>query len=544
MDIEAPISQVTVFSDRAQITRRARVALEAGTQELVIAGLPAGLDENSLRASGSGSVAVKILSVESNERPLEQAPHETARTLKDELQKATDEGQALKKRSEVLEERQKTVRELADNAAKRFAKALAEGTTSLENASQLLDFIQTQTQNINDERAALEKEIRGNIEHQALLQNRLKQLHGARKASDHCVTVALESASEGEFDLEVSYTVYGARWEPLYDARVQLLPPASPDGLLEGKLQLSYLAKITQNTGEDWKDVSLTLSTAQPHLGSLPPKLSPLYVDIYRPMPPMAMAAGVASRKKSRMAEFAVAESADLMEMDAEFAVAGAPAPIEAEHETASVESSGAGVNYELPRRLNVPSDGQPHRGTIAVPEFPVRLDFQAIPRRTEFAYLRATATNDSELSLLAGQANIYRDGAFIGAAQLSQTAPGGELKLFLGPDEQVKAKRELTKREVDKNFIGNVRRQNFAYQIEVENLKPHRVELTVLDQIPVARHEQIKVKPHHPAPQPETDDLGVMTWKLNLPAGARRELHSDYVVESPRDVSLTGLNE
>jgi hypothetical protein len=77
-----------------------------------------------------------------------------------------------------------------------------------------------------------------------------------------------------------------------------------------------------------------------------------------------------------------------------------------------------------------------------------------------------------------------------------------------------------------------------------VKNLKTHRVELTVLDQIPVARHEQIKVKPHHPAPQPEADDLGVMTWKLNLPAGAKRELHSDYVVESPRDVSLTGLTD
>ncbi|HEY0075459.1 MAG TPA: mucoidy inhibitor MuiA family protein, partial [Abditibacteriaceae bacterium] len=398
MDIEAPISQVTVFSDRAQVTRRAAARLEAGAQELVIAGLPAGLDENSLRASGSGSVAVKILSVESKERPLEQTPHETARTLKDELQKATDEGQALKKRSEVLEERQKTVRELADNAAKRFAKALAEGTTSLENASQLLDFIQTQTQNINDERAALEKEIRGNIEHQALLQNRLKQLHGARKASDHCVTVALESAGQGEFDLEVSYTVYGARWEPLYDARVQLLPPASPDGLLEGKLQLSYLAKITQNTGEDWKDVTVTLSTAQPHLGSLPPKLSPLYVDIYRASSPPMAGASRMKRKAASDDDEVVAMLADLGPSPA----LAAALPIEAEHETASVESSGAGVSYELPRRLNVPSDGQPHRGTIAVPEFPVHLDFQAIPRRTEFAYLRATATNDSNLSLLA----------------------------------------------------------------------------------------------------------------------------------------------
>jgi uncharacterized protein (TIGR02231 family) len=511
-----------------------------GAQELVIAGLPANLDENSLRATGSGTVAVKIIGVENHERPLEKTPHHQVRALQDELQQATDEGATLKKQSEVLALREKTIRELAETAAIRFAKTLAEGKSSLENTAQLLDFVQSQQQSINEQSAALEKEKRANAERESMLQNRLKQLKGARKASEHCVTIAVESEGTGEFHLEVVYTVYGARWEPLYDARVQLLPPASPDGLLEGKLQLSYLAKITQNTGEDWKDVALTLSTAQPNLGTLPPKLEPIYVDVFHPpvarmsMPPPA--AGMAR-------SMAAPRSADVIEDEEEDEGIEIPAFL-AKHETAKVETIGAGVSYELPRRLTVPCDGQSHRGTIAMHEFPLRLDYQAVPRRTEFAYLRATITNDSGLSLLAGQANIYRDGAFIGAANLQQTAPNQEWKLFLGPDEQVRAKRELTKREVDKSFIGNVRRQNFAYKIELENLKPHRVELTVLDQIPVSRHEQVKVKPHHLAPQPETDDLGIMTWKLNLPAATKRELHSDYVVESPREMNLTGLAE
>lgn len=544
MDIEAPISQVTVFTDRAQITRRAAVHLEAGAQELVIAGLPTTLNDNSLRASGSGTVAVKIVGVESKMRPLEKTPHQNARELQEELQQASDEGAALKKQDEVLERREITVRELANSAANRFAKALAEGQTSLENAAQLLDFVQSQQQSINEGRAALEKEKRANAERQAMLQNRLKQWHSAQKASENCVTVAVESAGEGDFDLEVVYTVPGARWEPLYDARVQLLPPSAPDELLEGKLQLSYLAKITQKTGEDWKDVALTLSTAQPNLGTLPPKLEPLYVDIYRPMPPPMMAAAAAPARMRRATEDDEDEQIVAMLADLDPNRAPQAPPVAAIHETAVATTSGATVTFELPRRYSIPTDGQAHRGTIAMHEFPIRLNYQAIPRRTEFAYLRATITNDSGLSLLAGQANIYRDGAFIGTSEMKQTAPNQEWKLFLGPDEQVRAKRELVKREVDKNFMGNVRRQNFAYKIEVENGKPHRVELEILDQIPLSRHEQIKVKPHHPAPPPETDDLGIMTWKLNLPAVNKRELHSDYVVESPREMNLTGLTD
>ncbi len=545
MDIEALISQVTVFSDRAQITRRAAVQLEGGAQELVIAGLPAALDENSLRASGSGTVAVKILGVESKLRPLEKTPHQEVREVQAQLEAAQDEGGEIKQRADILYQREKTVRELSDSAAKRFARGLAEGTTSLESIVQMLDFSQAQQENINQQRAALKEEERANSEKQVMLGQRLKQFQSGTKRSEMGVTISVESAGAGNFDLEVIYTVPGARWQPLYDARVQLLPPDSPDGLLEGKLQLSYLAKITQNTGEDWNDVTLTLSTAQPNLGTLPPKLAPLYVDVFRPaMPAMAMAA--APMMKARRATPEDEDTIGSM-LDACIAApqsVAAPAPIIAAPEAAKVESSGAGVSYELPRRLSVPADGEAHRGTIAMHEFPIRLDYQAIPRRTEFAYLRATILNDSGLSLLAGQANIYRDGAFIGAAQMQKTAPNQEFKLFLGPDEQLRAKRELVRREVDKNLIGNVRRQNFGYKIEVENGKAHRVELTILDQIPVARHEQIKVKPHHPAPPPETDDLGILTWKLNLTAGTKHELHSDYIVESPREMNLTGLTE
>lgn len=542
-DIEAPISSVTVFTDRAQITRRARVPLTDGAQELTIAGLPAGLDENSLRAGGSGATAVKILGVENHNRPLEKASHLEARTVQSELDDVLTEGAALKKRSELLERREKTVRELADNAAKRFAYGIANGLTSLESAGQLLDFVDEQTRQINEQRLALRSDERANAEKQMMLQRRLEQFKNSRNLSEHCVTVALESAGGGEFDLEINYTVRGANWMPLYDARVQLTPPSTPNGVLEGTLELTYMAKITQQTGEDWNDVTLTLSTAQPSLGTLPPKLEPVYIDIPRPVMPPMMAAPAAGRAIKKASFARAADVPDLMEMDEDMAPPQAP-PVAAIHETAKVESSGATVTFELPRRYSVPTDGQAHRGTIAHYEFPVRLDYQAVPRRAALAYLRATVTNTSGLSLLAGQANVFRDGAFTGAAALEAIAPGQEFKLFLGPDEQVRAKRELVRREVDKNFMGNVRRQNYGFKIEVENLKPHRVELTLLDQVPVSRHEQIKVKPRFNDPEPETDDLGLLTWKLNLPANTKRELHSDYVVECPRDMTIAGLTD
>src|SRR5687768_4711228 len=98
--MDAPIVAVTVYSDRARITRRGRVTLEAGTREFLVGDLPANLDLNSLRAAGRGEVAVKILSVESRELPLDKNPHQAAREAQDELEKVQDDGSALTRRDE------------------------------------------------------------------------------------------------------------------------------------------------------------------------------------------------------------------------------------------------------------------------------------------------------------------------------------------------------------------------------------------------------------------------------------------------------------
>jgi len=334
--------------------------------------------------------------------------------------------------------------------------------------------------------------------------------------------------------------VPGARWMPLYDARLQLLPPTDPTGLLEGKLQLSYLAKVEQNTGENWDDVALTLSTARPGLGTLPPKLDPIYVDASRPAAAYMM--GRARMAESTEYDESVSEMlGSLMPVEKDPTAA---APVEAQYEIAEVKSEGATVTFELPRRMSVPADGQPHRATIAAHEFPCRLSYQAVPRRTEWAYLRATIENQSPLTLLVGEVNIFRDDTFVGASRLEFVAPGQEFKLFLGPDEQVHARRELVRRDVEKNLVGNVRRQTFGYRIAVENLKPYRVSLFMLDQIPVSRHEQIKLKLRHADPQPEINDLGEMRWEFTMTPGSKRDVGYDYTIESPRDMAVTGLTD
>lgn len=556
IEVQAPISAVTVYTDRAQITRRGRVTFETeGAQELAIGGLPAALDADSLRASGRGQVAVTIIGVESRVRHLAQTAHEGTRTIQDQVRELQDRDNVLVRRDEVLAQRLESVQQLSDSAASRFARGLAEGKTSLENAQQLLDFVGAQTTQIKEERFQIERERRDLIAQLNALKEQVAQMNPSNRKRDNFVSVSVEAQSAGEWELELSYTVRGASWQPLYDARLTTqgvtanlqsstgLPQNAPDNnAFDRVLTLNYGAMLNQKTGEDWNEVALTLSTARPGLGSLPPKLDPIYVDVYSAVPRAMAAPSMARARRLAGAVDDNSLSESIVVEDALFAAEPAP-PVEAQTITAEVEENGATVTFRLPRPLSVPSDGQPHRALVATQDLPCKLDFVSVPRRAGLGFLRATTRNDSALNLLPGKANIFRDGEFAGSTHIESVAPAQEFKLFLGPDEQVRVEREMTTREVEKNLIGNVRRHHYAYVIKLENLKTFPVRLTVLDQIPVSRHETIKVKLRDTNPAPQTNDMGELRWELFLQPQSKSELRFEYSIEAPRDARVTGLD-
>lgn len=531
MEIQTQIQAVTVYSDRALITRNGKIALENGVQEILVVGLPT-LETESLRASGRGDVLVKIIGVEARERPLLKANSQNAREVQAELDAAQDAGKAFFDAMERLDERAKTVKELSRKGAARFAESLAQNASDFQKATQLLDFSASELAQIDAERAALEIQKRENAALQLALSSRLKQLQSGRKTMENVVAVLID-AQNGEWELEISYIVRGARWTPLYDARVSTQNGAE-------KFVLSLNALVTQKSGENWENVALKLSTARPGLGTLPPKLEPIWIDVPR------MLYGVASRKMEGKAKFKSSSEDDVESMlgALESVASGAPEPIEAQEIVAEVSSEGATVEFGLPHRLSVPGDGQNHRVAIATREFPAQWDFLAIPRRVEIAYLRASVKNNSSLSLLEGEVSIFRDGVFVGKSLLKNTALNQEFQLFLGPDEQVRAKRELTLRETDKNFIGSAKRVHFAYEIQLENLKSHAVKIAVQDQIPVSRSENIKVKLRGATPEAVQSDLGVLDWTIALNPGEKRAIRFDYGVESPRDTAIVGLTD
>ena len=143
----------------------------------------------------------------------------------------------------------------------------------------------------------------------------------------------------------------------------------------------------------------------------------------------------------------------------------------------------------------------------------------------------------------MAGPANLFVGDEFIGSSKIDYTPANGEIELLLGVEERITVEREMTKRETDKRLLRDNRQLRYGYEIKIKNLLPNAVKIELQDQIPVSRHEQIKIKLDKVQPEPaEKSELNLFEWRLDLAAGAEQTIGYEYTVEHPRSLQVAGL--
>ena len=528
-NIEAAIAAVTVYTDRALVTRKNTISLTGEETEIILPQLPVVILPDSVRVTGKGTSAVNILGVRIKNIFTSETAIATLAELESQIQTLKTQEIALDNRSQAEKLRLNFVEQLSDKSIQ-YAIALAKQQTDLEQIQALLDFVGDKYLEYSDRTSELERQLQ-NIEDRIVALERQKQELQIPKDKEHLnLIILIDPSAAGEFELEVSYLVKRASWTPLYDLQVNTS---------EKQLNLTYLAEVKQNTGEDWHNVPITLSTAKPGLGMLPPKLQPWYIEAESPNANQ-LGAGVPVRRRARVSDKKMVAAASM--------VAGAPLEtanlVEAEVVAATVAKSGSVVTFEVGGGGDIPSDNNPHKVTIFRDRFPLNLEYIAVPRLVSFTYLQASITNPSTgVILLPGKANILRDRTFVGTTNLENIAPAQEFTLNLGIDEGWKIERTLIQRQVDKKLIGSNKRITYAYRIVVTNLMDRESSLKLTEQLPVSRSEQIKIRLVQAEPRIKLGEMGILEWQLNLAARTTQAIDYQFTLEYPPEIKIFGLD-
>ncbi len=542
------ITEVVVYSDRARVTRSSEVALPAGESIVEFAGLPANLDESSVQAAGESRKGARILSLEVRNRYSEKTLNETVRKLQEDILALDDQSQKLADEVRDLQERRQFLNQLRENMTKDLGKDIKANQASAPQLKGVFDFYGSEIRGLTDRTRAIALEQRALQPKRNKLQEELNRLMSGQQTVQKSVLVAVATEAAATAALKVSYVMAGASWKPIYDARARVD---------DSRVDLTYYGLVRQRTGEDWKDVKLSLSTARAGVSGRMADLQPWWLNFLAPPMPVAQPTGALDYKSARMMAARVATAPSPLARDQLVQNQGMEGlGMDAsklkerdamEAQTAALQSHGVSAVFQVKVPATIPSDGEPHKSTISILPFKGKFEYVATPKLAENAYLKARLTNATETPILGGEVNLFLEDDFIGRSAVRYVAPSADFDFFLGVDDGIKITRNQVVDKRDTSGIFSMRKKNLLqrkYEITVENFKKTPQTVTLHDQVPVSKNAEIEVTgvKISPAPKTQEKESGMITWELSLQPREKKKLTLEFQVEWPPEKQVDGL--
>jgi uncharacterized protein (TIGR02231 family) len=510
-----------VYPDGANVTRVIDVDLPQGDSVLRAVDFPPTLDPASLRVEGGATARLTIGGIDA--RPPRADRPAADPVLEESIEALQDERVRLDGKIAAATARRKF--------AERFADQSPVGLGDNGEARPLSEW--------RAAFAALEEEVTGAetaIGEARILQRdldrKLARLEARRTANPPRkvdVRIDLNADAATHATLRVSYTLHGAAWSPLYDARLD-----TGKGGGKPALELVRRAQIVQTTGEDWTDVQLAVSTVRVARGGSSPELRPLIAHYPRPVPPMASPVPMA--REVPMAKQPAPRQADKDVAETETK--------RAEEQEAAADTSGFQVVYRIPGRVSIAANEGPKNFRIASAAIAPQLLLRTAPAVDATAFLEADFKHAEDAPLLPGPVAIYRDGAFVGRSRMAMTAKDENVRLGFGADDTVKIVRSTVRQiEGTEGILSSSKTERREFKTTIRNGHDTPVKVVVEDQVPVSETDDVKVE-LLPVTTPPTDKdvrnrRGVMAWSLDLAPGETKELRIAWLVRWPSDKTV-----
>ncbi len=504
-NVPSEIKHITVFSQGAQLSSEAVTALPSGNTDLVLGGLSPYVDPASIQVTGEGDFM--ILGVNFRNNYLENA---TESVKINELRSKIDVLSAK------IEDESTAIEVLNEKAA--FLKAnynVAEGKSTLttEQMKAFLELFSANMETVKQNTLKKSRLIKEYQKEKELLEAQLGASEAKAKLPTGEVVVSATSSKEVNIKLNVSYVVPNAGWYPSYDIRVNDVgAPAS----------IIYKANVWQNSGIDWNNIKLSLSSSSPMTAGSLQELYPWYIDFFEPPVPKRMTRGMAYSKKE-----VVKSEEDLVLADE--MVASTPPPV-------SISESSTSFAFDVNIPQTITSGGKAEAVELQRLTVPATYKYEAAPKNNVSAYLMGYITDWSKYNLLTGNANIYFGNTFTGTGNINITELTDTLPVSLGADKSITISRVKRVDYSSHKLVGINVVETRSFLITVRNNKKQNIEIKLHDQLPLSQNSSIDVEAVELSGGKQDPQTGEVTWSLNLVPQETKNLVFTYSVKYPKN--------
>ncbi len=508
--VPSNITHVTVFLNQAQVTRVAKTNLQAGTTDIIFDRVSPYINIKSIQVKTEGNVNLLSVSHRNNYLANEDKPafiielEDTIAALENQLALINIRKEALNLEKEVI-----------------IANKHIGGENSgvkVEDLEDALVLFRKRSQEIGEELLKLE----GGLAKLKVIKNKFQSqlnvyLNNRNSSVEIVVTVKTLSAVSNT-KIEWSYLVGNTSWVPFYDIRVKDT---------KSQLQLVSKANITQRTGEDWKNVVLKLSTANPNENGSKPELNPTYLTFNQYITINSRKPLVSKDRYSYKSE----------------STGAAPQSMETEADVETNFSDGISstVQTEINTEFNVtsaytiPSDNNPHQVDLTVNNLDAHYAYGTVPKLDKTAYVTAKVSGNDLVNQISGEANVYFDGTFTGKTYINGTS-SDSLLLSLGKDKRIQIQRNLLKDFSSKSFAGGSKKELSTWEISIRNTRKEPITIVVEDQIPISTDKEIEVKLLNNGGAEYDETTGKLKWTVTLEGEKSHTLKFSFEVKYPKE--------
>jgi uncharacterized protein (TIGR02231 family) len=514
VDIQATaaITKVTVSQGSADITRTGLVAVPAGEHNLIISGLPGQLDLSRLVISLADK-DVRLGNLRVRREDQKTLTGESQQQLQNQLDELSYQRGRVDDTVQSANMQIKLLESLSSGNL-----GTPESTFSSDSITEILSVVSsssnTARQTIRDAQrrgSGLDIEIEQ-------LRRRLAEFASRNRFSQVAVA-AVASPTARDLAFTITYPANGARWTWLYEARL------NTDSSF---LELGRKISVNQTTGENWKNVELTITTARPSSRISPPEIDSLLVSLDAP------------RQRPQESRRLSSEAMMSSEIDVSEDILVA-AYLKS---SVDIESSDYLVDYQIPGDVTINSGGEQQVFPIDERGIDTQLVVRVMPEQDRAAYLEARFILDDDVPVQPGTMQFYRDGSFIGSQRIAGFLPQEEVSLAFGQDKRVRV--EVLPDEQGSGDGGTFRRvavDNRRQRFMITSFHDTPKLIEIVARVPVSQNDDIEVEidgDATPADQVDLDDrTGIILWRRQATAAEPIEIKHYYSIRYPRDRQL-----
>lgn len=528
------VDKVVVYLSGAHLYYTEQVQLKPGNNIFTFENISPNIIENTLQASSKGGTLMEVnTQIRYKEKKIVTTNYaKNIEQVLDSIEEITYQIQSYDNLLNTYSYEKKMLLNHPLITGKSTKDSLPLLKSSMEFTREKLNEINVLELKSTKQKNKLEKEkARLNQRHQelVLLQNGEGPNNYATATPINQVLVSIYAENAGIANITFNYFIQNASWVPSYD----LVANAA-----NNQLTLKYFAQITQQSGLNWNQAALTLSSSNPMELNVKPVLAHWYIGFqeYRKLMNQRMSNAAAPLQKQSL-RLQEDMSASMEESEVKYATQKSLS------DYIQISENLIRTEYAIKLKYEINSDGKSHKVMIKEQQIPVQLEFAAVPKLSSEAFLMGRLSGWEDLQILPGGARIYFDGAYVGETFIGDQTNTDTLDLNLGRDRSLVITRKKVKDKTRVKTLDNEKIETRTIEITVRNTKSQTIVLNIEDQIPISQNpNEIKVSLLSSDNAFFDEASGKLSWKLKLSPKETEKILFTYEIRYPKNKTVYGL--